>query len=791
MRHGPRVHIQGLSFDQSAYSQIRARALEVRKLQMTIRLFIGEKSSLCDAVIAVLPGAAEKVGAYRKIGDNYFVPLSGHVLQQAMPDAYLPDDVPVGKTGKKKWRKQDLPIVPTNWILEEREDTQRNLYAVRDLLPKCDEVINLGDPDEEGQLLVMEVLHYFKNTKPVKRLLINDYNETKVREALANIRDNNEPLFQGWYRWALARSHYDWLFGLNITRAATIRAQELGYNGVLTVGSVQTPTLKIVVDRDRVIENFVPIPFFGLVAHLQHVKGPFRANWKPKADQPGLDEASRLIDKSIADSLTGKLTGKPAAIAAYSKEEKKEVAPLPLSLNELTMDAVKAYGYSGDQVLEAAQTLYETYKVTSYPRSDNRYLSEAQHGDAPEILAALKKNLPDMAALIGKANAAQKSRAFNDKKMEGTPHHGIVPTKAVKDLSQLTPMERNIYQMIVRSYLAQFYPPAISMQTEIELAIDGETFTASGKTPVSPGWREIYAPPEDEKPADDDDDKQTMPAMSKGDQVQCTKCERKDKKTTAPARFDEGTLLAAMIDLHKYVTDPAAKARLKEGEGIGTPATRANIIKDLRERGFLIPVKGSKTKFMSSKDARGLIDALPGPVKDPTMAGIFKLALDAIAKGTLSYEQFIQRSVAFITKSVKDMENAAMTLPVLPGVPCPKCNGGTLHLKKGGSGAFWSCSNWNAEPKCEARFNDLGGKPQLQAPPDIPCPKCDTGKLRMAQKKSAGKPAGKAVPGKKPAASGFYWYCTNYKAEPKCDAMFGDNYGRPKIPAATTGTTQA
>ncbi|MGY2491966.1 DNA topoisomerase [Cupriavidus sp. CP313] len=685
------------------------------------RLFIAEKSSLAQAVIAVLPGTPQRQGIATQVGDDYFVPLAGHVLEQAMPDAYLPDNLPRTRNGSKVWRAQDLPIVPQRWILNPREDTQRNLEAIKALLPKVGEVVNLGDPDAEGQLLVDEVLLFLGNRKPVRRLLVNDYNASKVREALANMRDNEEPQFRGWYQWALARSHCDWLFGLNITRAATLRARELGFDGVLPVGSVQTPATKIVVDRDRAIESFEPVAHFTIEARLQHANGAFAARWQAKDNQAGLDEEGRLIYGAIARGLAGMLPGQAAVITSYEKAEKPEAPPLPLSLNELTVAACRKFGFTAKEVLDAAQQLYEVLKVTSYPRTEVRYLSEAQHGDAPEILAALVHNLPGMTPLIAKANPALKSAAFNDKKVEGTSHHGIVPTVAKADLSSLSLLERSIYDLIVRSYLAQFFPHAIFLKTKVNVECVDETLTASGKTPVSAGWREVYAPADEETPGGGEagengataSDSQTLPAMAQGDAARCEAAELQEKLTKAPARFDEASLMAAMIDLQKYTTDPAAKARLKAGKGIGTSATRAGIIKELRERGFLVPVKGSKTKLESSPVARELIDALPSPVKDPTMAGMFKIALDAVATGEITYAQFIERNVGFITKVVQGMRTATMRLPQAATVLCPKCQGGQLRRIKKADGAFWGCSNYQAEPKCAATFPDAGGQPDF------------------------------------------------------------------------------
>ena len=682
------------------------------------RLFVGEKSSLVQAVVAVLPGPPRRDGVVTYIGDDAFVPLAGHALEQAMPDEYLPDDVTRTKNGSKIWRYQDLPIVPTDWLMAPRGDLERNVRAVGKLLSEVDQVVHLGDPDEEGQLLVDEVLIYLGNTKPVLRLLVNDYNPAKVRQALDSMHSNEEPQFRAWFVWALARSRYDWLFGLNLTRAATLRARELGFDGVLTVGSVQTPTLMIVYGRDRAIESFKPAGYFTIAAKMQHENGLFVANWKAREDQAGLDDAGRLIDESIARALVVHMQNQPVEISAYDKSPKREAPPLPLSLNELTVAACGKFGYTGDEVLAAAQVLYERYKVTSYPRTENRYLSEAQHDEAPTILASVSRNLPGLSSLISRADTKRKSAAFDDKKMNGEAHHGIVPTVCVTDLSALTEIERNVYDLVVRSYLAQFFEHTVFMQTRIEVVCAGERLTANGKTPVYAGWREVYAPHEDataQTPVESetDDGKQTLPDMAQGDPATCTACDTASRATKPPSRFDEASLLSAMIDLHKFTTDPAARARLKEGKGIGTSATRAGIIKDLRERGFLEIAKGTKNKLTCSASGRGLLTALPGPVKDPTMAGMFKIALDAVASRQITYDQFIERNVAFITTVIAGLRTSKMNLPMAPAPACPKCTSGRLRRILGNDGHFWGCSNFQAEPKCSASYPDRDGAPDF------------------------------------------------------------------------------
>ncbi|WP_323123180.1 DNA topoisomerase [Burkholderia alba] len=688
---------------------------------MPVRLFIAEKPSLAKAVMAVFDGAPQRNGPAYKIGDDYFVPLQGHILEQAMPDAYLPDDVPTSKTGKKVWRASDLPILPRDWQLVPSESTAHILEAIRMLMQDADEIVHLGDPDAEGQLLVDEVLDFLACTLPVKRLLVNDANPGEVRKALQTMRDNRDPQFRAWHLWALARSRYDWEYGLNATRAATCRAQDLGFDVLLSVGSVQTPTLQLVATRDAVIDHFTPVAYFLVDVVLQHAQGEFSARWRARDDQAGLDESGRLVDAAIAQDLVDRLEHASATVSLYERKPASERPPLPLSLNELTVMACRQYGCTAAEVMEAAQALYDRYKLTTYPRTENRYLSEAQQADAAEVLAAVAANRPDLAELIGAADTTLKSAAFDDKRMAGTPHHGIVPTVARVDAAKLGPLEQQIYDLIVRHYLVQFYAPATFMKTTIEIACVGERLTAGGRTPVSAGWHQVLKPEADEVPDAGDTDEggssggQLLPELAVDDPLLVTATDLQSKQTKPPGRFDESTLIAAMVDLHKYTDDPAAKARLKAGKGIGTSATRAGIIADLRKRGFLEPHKTSKTKFQSSATGRALLAALPAPVKDPAVAGMFKIALDAVADGEMSFDAFMARCEQLVTRIVAAIGAAPMTLPGRHA--CPVCKTGNLRRISGKDGFFWGCSNFRADPPCKASYPDADGKPDVNAKP--------------------------------------------------------------------------
>ncbi len=722
------------------------------------RLFIAEKPNVGAAIAEVMPGAVKQRTHY-VAGNDIITWCFGHILEQAMPEDYNP--------AFKNWSAEHLPIVPSSWKLLPKEESAAQLKAIKELLGQADVIVNAGDADREGQLLVEEVLHYLGNKKPVKRVLITDNNPGPVKQALAAIKDNSDQMFQGWYLSALARSRFDWLFGLNLTRAYTLAARRIGFDGVLSVGRVQTPTLALVVKRDLEIESFQSKPFYTLTAQVKHANGAFAMAWKAKDEQAGLDDAGRLIDAGIAQALAQRLTGKPAVITKYEKATKNDGPPLLFALSTLIKAANNKYGYGAQDVLDTCQSLYEKHKLTTYPRVDCEYASDDHHADAPERLEAIRANRPDLAALVGKADPKRKSNAFNSKKV--TAHHAIIPTSRKADLAALSPMEKNVYDMVCRSFLAQFFPAYQYLATAIEADIDGEHFSARGNTPVAQGWREVYTQPADDSDAEpkaaEDDDKQTLPAMQKGDRAAAEKVTVNNRKTTPPPRYTEGTLQDAMKDIHKFVDDPEVKKRLREGQGIGTEATRPGIIEELKKRTFIGPEKAGSKKIVSSKTGRGLILALPRHAKDPALTALCEQALDAVAAGKMTVDDFLARNIGLITKLCKEAETATLKVPVTPQVSCPTCKTGFLKRREGKTGHFWSCTNWSAEPKCEAKFQDVNGKPLTEALPDITCPKCKTGTLRR-------------VPGK----NGYFWSCSNYKNEAaKCDASYPDLSGRPNF----------
>lgn len=674
-----------------------------------MRLFIAEKPSVAKAIAAEL-GTTGKGDGFIECGSDKVTWCFGHMLEQADPDEYTPDDVPRGQSGRKVWRVDELPIIPDTWILKPKDDAKKQLNIIGKLLKESSEVVNAGDPDREGCLLVDEVLEHFRYSKPVRRFWVSAQDSVSVRRGLDALKNNAD--YRGWSDAARGRQRADWLIGMNLSRAYTLRAQRGGSRALLTVGRVQTPTLALVVGRDKDIEGFKPVPYHTIRAEIQHAGGSFMAGWKAKEDQAGLDPEGRLVDTAVANAIVEKVTGKAGELAEYKQEAKKQNQPLAFALSDITALASSRFGYSAEDVLNACQSLYETHKLTSYPRTDCAYLPESQHADAPRVLEAVRQVNPELAAIIDGGDPRIKSPTWNDKKI--TAHHGIIPTMHKGSTAGLNDKERNIYGLIVRAYIAQFYPVHEYMHTTVAANIEGETFAASGKVVTKNGWRDVYetADEDDEKDAEEGGN-QRLPAMKRNDSVTCAQATRKDAKTKPPARFTEGTLIRAMENIHKYVTDSEHKKLLRDGDGIGTSATRASIISELKRREFL-EVKGKH--IVSTTLGRSMIAALPEVVKSPVLTALYERMLKSIEQGSAELGAFIAKQEAFIRDQVAKANDGAVSIaggkeatPVSSLHKCMACGAGLSRRPSKKKGHFWwGCSNY---PTCKQTYPDIKGRP--------------------------------------------------------------------------------
>lgn len=612
-----------------------------------MRLFIAEKPSLARAIASVLPAPRRNEDGFITCGDQQIVTWCiGHLLETAEPQVYQPRYA--------SWDLADLPIVPEKWQMLPRSSVKKQLNVIKRLLANASEVVHAGDPDREGQLLVDEVLDYLQldasKRQQVKRCLINDLNPQAVERALQRLRDNKEfiPLCIS----ALARSRADWLYGINMTRAYTLMGRKAGYQGVLSVGRVQTPVLGLVVRRDEEIQQFVAKNYFEVKAYVVTKNNEhFCAIWQPsEACEPYQDEEGRLLNPALAQHVVTRIQGQPGYVVHYQDKQETETAPLPFSLSALQIEAAKRFGFSAQQVLDICQRLYETHQLITYPRSDCRYLPKEHFADRQSVLAAIQQYAPDLLAGKPPPDISIRGRCWDDRQVDA--HHAIIPT-ARRQPAQLTDNERHIYQLIARYYMLQFYPAALFRQCVIELDIAKGKFIAKSRFLSEPGWRVLYGNQLSENPGENS----PLPVLSKGDQLLCERGEVLEKKTQPPRHFTDATLLSAMTGIARFVQDSALKKVLRATDGLGTEATRAGIIELLFHRGFLIK-QGRCIK--ASEAGKALIQALPEQATRPDMTAQWEFTLGKISEKQCRYQDFIQPLVL----SLQDLIWQAKTAPI-------------------------------------------------------------------------------------------------------------------------------
>ena len=626
-------------------------------------LYIAEKPSLGRAI-------AEGLGIVRR-ENGFFVCRNGatvtwcfgHLFEQAEPDAYLPDDIPTTKRGKKMWRLRDLPVIPTEWkmLVRKQKGVRGQLSVIGKLIRSSAVIVNAGDPDREGQLLVDEVLEHFRVRKPVKRFWVSAIDPASIKKGLAALKENQG--YAGMRDAARARSRADWLLGMNLSRAYTLT----GPGGLIAVGRVQTPTLAMVARRDYAVRHFVPKPYLAITANLAKEAEAFRAKWQPKPGQPGMDEEGKLLlDIPLGRSLVEKLAKEKTATVLSAETKRKRVYPPKVySLADIQAEANRLYGFTAEETLAGCQALYEKHKVTSYPRTDSSYLPESQHAEAPGVLAAIAKTFPATARAVEKANPALKSPAFNDKKV--TAHHGIVPVAHAVDWSQLSDREQKLYRLIAKRYIAQFFPVHEYDETVVKLAIGDETFTARGRVVVVKGWKALYAKTEksapekrsaknrkgDEKNGEEDEDAaQTLPPLAQGDVVDVLSVDGREDQTKPPAYFTEGTLIAAMETIWKSFDDPHLQEKLKEAGGIGTPATRSMIIQELKRKKYL---ETEGKKLHCTEEGRQVLLTASPKVRSAVLTAQFEAKLQEIERGTTTLDSFVAEYEAFIRSELAEV----------------------------------------------------------------------------------------------------------------------------------------
>ena len=705
-----------------------------------MRLFIAEKPNMAREIAKNLPGTPKAGKGYIETGAGIVTWLYGHILQQAAPEEYDPK--------YKYWKAEDLPIVPSPWKLNVAPKTKDQYKVIKELCEKADEIIHAGDPDREGQLLVDEVLLHVKNKKPVQRLLLNALDEKSVKAALGKLQSNKN--FANLSQAALGRARADWLIGMNLSRAFTLAVKRQGLDMVLPIGRVKTPTLGLVVRREREIANFKPTDHYKIKVLFSHPNGQFQAVWKPNSEQPGIDSEGRLISQAVVEKMLAKFStgGRTGMIMAYECTDGQEPPKLPYSLSALQIEAGKIFNYDPQTVLESAQKLYER-QLTTYPRSDCDYLPTSQLADAPIIIRNLSACAGIGQAAKG-ANLSLQSRAWNDGKI--TAHHAIIPTTVKFNETGLTETDINIYKLIAKTYIVQFYPNFTYKQTKVLVSYSGELFSATGKQIVKSGWREIWGHDEAEKKTagENDEANATLPLMAKRDNVDYVSAEEKALTTKPPARFTPGSLIEAMKEIHKYVKDPDLKKQLKDVSGIGTEATRATIIAELQARKLLLQ---NKKQLIPGDAAYVMIDLLPDEMTYPDQTAKWENCLGDIQAGKSALDAFLTAQVQFVStlcekaKKIAFGNNKPAAQTVTPTAP-PKPSAAPQPGK--------------AQPPSAAPPRKPSATPAkptaAKTAPQHKCPSCGKRLIRREYQKR------------------FFWGCEGY---PSCRYSANDNKGKP------------
>lgn len=634
-------------------------------------LYIAEKPSLGRAIAAALPKPQKKHDGYIQLPNGDCVTWCiGHLLELAEPQDY--------DASYKQWNLAHLPIIPSDWQWNAKTGTKKQLGVVRKLLKQADRIIHAGDPDREGQLLVDEVLHYTKTPKykleQTQRLLISDLTPAAVRKALGTLRSNKE--FAALSRSALARSRADWLYGINLTRAYTVKGRQAGYNGVLSVGRVQTPVLGLVVNRDKERDAFVAKDYFQVIAHIKTDSFPFQAKWQPSdACTPYQDDEGRVLSRPLADNVARRITNKLGTVKQFDKQPKKQSAPLPYNLSALQIDAAKAFSMNAQKVLDVCQALYERHQMITYPRSDCRYLPNEQFSQANDIVSKLKRLELPYQQPAQLADPSVKSKAWNDKQVGA--HHAIIPTQQLGAFEKLNSEERKIFELIARQYLLQFMPAYEYLATKIIVEIEGGTFSAQGVTVIKDGWKALMPRNKKEEPE--------LPQLYVGQTIHCERGEVLAKQTTPPDAFTDATLLAAMTGINRFVTDKAIKAILKETDGLGTEATRAGIIELLFKRGFL---QRQGKQIHATPTGKALIEALPESATVPDMTAKWEAMLNDISQNIVPYQTFMNE----LNQALEQLIQGACQGSMMNFANLPKAPAKTGFKKKRRTGGTQSTS---------------------------------------------------------------------------------------------------
>lgn len=603
-------------------------------------LVIAEKPSVARDIAKVLK--AGQKGDNCLIGEKYVVSWAvGHLVTLAEPEDY--------DEKYKKWNFSTLPILPEEMKLKAIQQTRSQLKVLHKWMnsAEIDSLICATDSGREGELIFRYIYEITKCKKPFERLWISSMTEEAIKEGFATLKDGRE--YDLLYTSAKCRSEADWLVGMNATRAYTLR-----YNALLSIGRVQTPTLALIVNKQKEINAFVAEDYFEVQADF----GGYTGMWIDK------EEHTRIEKEEAAKAIVQKVSGKQATIKKVEKEEKKMPPPLLYDLTELQRDCNKKFGFSAKKTLDIAQNLYEKRKMITYPRTDSRYLSDDMKGKVHNTLRRLNE-LPEYAPYTQplSGNITFTKRIIDNSKV--TDHHAIIPTDGKLRVDSLTEEEKKVFSLVAARFLAVFYPYYRYETTKVYAEAEQETFLSKGTVVLEEGWQAVekaLVPVAAAKKKKKDEEEQKLPVLTEGEQRKIEKAVVQKKKTKAPTPYTESSLLSAMENAGRFVEDEALKEQMKDS-GLGTPATRAAIIERLLTVGYI--VRKGKNLIPTEKGMK-LIEVVPIEMSSPQTTGKWEKGLSSISKGNMTEEKFmasIRRYVQFLIQDAASGRRADVVFP--------------------------------------------------------------------------------------------------------------------------------
>ena len=622
------------------------------------QLILAEKPSVARDIARVM-GATRKADGFIEGGQYVVTWALGHLVTLADPDAY--------DEKYKAWRLEDLPMLPTKMKLVVIGQTKKQFYTVQKLMARADigSLVIATDAGREGELVARWIMQKAHWKKPTYRLWISSQTDRAIIEGFQNLKPAKQ--YDNLYASAQSRAEADWLVGLNVTRALTCR-----FNASLSAGRVQTPTLAMIVERENEIRAFVPKDYYTLQAQFPGFTATFRDS----------KNNTRFSDKAFIDSLASQMKGQKAVVTALERTPKRTPPPAAYDLTELQRDANKLYGYSAKQTLSYMQSLYEFHKVLTYPRTDSRYITDDIVPTIPERLRAAAQGQFQKAAMALARSPIQTKYIVNNAKV--TDHHAIIPTEQPANFMKMSHEERMIYDLVIKRFLAVLSKPFEYDEVKLTVTIGGKNFYAKGKIVHDPGWKAYYAQGFDEDEEDVEIKTQQLPPLKNGQTLELRGTKIVAGKTRPPARYTEATLLTAMEHPGKQIDDRKLKAVIETTSGLGTPATRADIIEKLFDN-FSIERVGKE--IHPTAKGKQLIDIVPKDLKSATLTAQWEQQLQAISQGKADPKRFIGEMRDYATSLVGQViaSNAQYHHDNLTHERCPICGKYMLEVngKKG------------------------------------------------------------------------------------------------------------